>query len=252
MKQPEIKEGRLLIMEALKIAVCEDDQRDMNSLMDIITESGVPAKVYAYADVNGLLSMFAPGFFQLIFLDIYFDNGCGVDGMDAALKIREADPDVWLAFITVSTDHTALGYKVDAKRYFNKPPENDEVVSLLKKAEEHFAGLNDEISVTIDRKRRSLRMRDIQYIEACNKKCIIHIGSEIIAANATIDGLSKQLTAPVFLRCHRSYIVNMDFVQSVGRDFTMTSGDIVYIGHLQQWQVRSDYRKHLLRLAKEV
>jgi len=49
-----------------------------------------------------------------------------------------------------------------------------------------------------------------------------------------------------------SYIVNIDYVKSVDRDFTMLNGDTVYIGHLQQWQVRSDYRKHLLRLSKEV
>jgi len=266
-------------MEPLKIAICEDDQRDIDSLKSLITESGIPVKIYTYADGNGFFSMFVPGFFQLIFLDIYFDNGGGTakieenesqtgfaqavhqkklpvlpacaTGMDIALKIRETDADVWLAFTTVSPDHAALGYKVDAKRYFNKPPDKNEVVALLKKAAEHFGGLHDEISVTIDRKRRSLLTRDIQYIEACNKKCMIHTGTEILSVNSTIDRLSKLLTAPVFLRCHRSYIVNINYVRSVDRDFTMLSGDTVYIGHLQQWQVRNDYRKHLLRLAKE-
>jgi len=267
-------------MELLRIAVCEDDQRDIDSLKSMITESGIPAKIYTYADGNGLLSMFVPGFFQLIFLDIYFDNGGGTakteenesqtgtapavhqkklpvlptcaTGMDIAVKIRETDEDVWLAFITVSPDHAALGYKVDAKRYFSKPPDYDEVVALLQKAAEHFSGLSDEISLTIDRKRCRLRARDIRYVEAQNKKCMIHMGNEILAANITIDGLSKLLAAPGFVRCHRSYIVNMNYVQSVDRDFTMINGDKVYIGHLQQWQVRSDYRKHLLRLAKEV
>ena len=267
-------------METLKIAICEDDQKDIDGLKRIIAESGIPAKLYTYADGNGLLSMFVPGYFQLIFLDIYFDNGGNTakikenesqavpvstvqktklavlpeyaTGIDIALKIRETDADVWLAFITVSPDHAALGYKVDAKRYFNKPPDNAEVVALLQKATEHFGGLHDEISVAIDHKRRRLRMRDIQYVEACNKKCLIHMEAEILAVNTTIDGLAKLLTAPVFLRCHRSYIVNIDYVQSVERDFTMANGDTVYIGHLLQWQVRSDYRKHLLRLAKEL
>ena len=266
-------------MEPLRIAICEDDQIDIDSLKSQITESGVPAKIYTFADGNVLLSMFVPGFFQLIFLDIYFDNGGGTakeeenerktgstpavrqkklsilptnaTGMDIALKIRETDAEVWLAFITVSPDHAALGYKVDAKRYFNKPPDYDEVVALLQKAEEHFCGLHDEISLTIDRKRCRLRTWDIQYVEAQNKKCMIHMGTEILASNITIDGLSKLLTSPVFLRCHRSYIVNMDYVKGVDRDFTMLNGDKVYIGHLQQWQVRNEYRKHLLRLAKE-
>jgi len=266
-------------MESLQIAICEDNRNDIESLKCIIAEAGVPVKIYTFADGNSLLSSFASGFFQLIFLDIYYDNGGDTakareddkqvsaasaahiakppalpehaTGVDVALRIREVDAEVWLAFLTVSPDYAAFGYKVDAKRYLKKPANADEVVSLLKKAEKNFSGRNNEISVTIDRKRCGLRMSDIRYIEACNKKCLIHLREETLATNTTIDALSKMLTTPAFLRCHRSYIVNLDYVQSVDRDFTMVNGDTVYIGHLAQWQVRSAYREHLLLLARE-
>ena len=269
-----------MLVEPLRIAICEDDQSDIDCLLQIIASSGVPAKVSSYADGNGLLATFKPGFFQLIFLDIYFDNGGGTalrkenesqagsvavtrkralatlpgnaTGMDVALKIRETDAAVWLAFLTVSPDHALQGYRVEAKRYFNKPPDAAEVVPLLQKAAAFFCGRPDEINLVINHKRRCLRVREIQYIEAQNKKCLLHLGAETLAANTTLAEFSRLLTAPAFIRCHRSYIVNLNYVQSLDRDFTMLNGDKVYVGHLRQWQVRSDYRKHLLRLAKEV
>ena len=241
-------------MQTISIAICEDEAKDALELQRLIRQSGVSADVHIYDNIEVFFSAFRPGAFQLVFLDVYFINQNAesrADGIDAALKIRETDGDVWLVFSTSSPDFATFGYKVKADRYILKPPDEQEVLSLLDRAFEHFRGLSDEVFVTVDRKRRGIRLRDIRYVEASNKQSIIHTLDEAIRTYATIDEVEKQLKLPSFLRCHRSYIVNMDFIESAERDFSMRGGGVAYIGHTNQWKVRKAYRDFIARLVRE-
>ena len=241
-------------MQTINIAICEDDPEDASILQKLIKRSGISTDVHTYDKVEFLLASLKPGSFQLVFLDVYFDGSeedGSPDGIDAALKIREIDSEVWIAFTTSSPDYAAFGYKVKADRYIQKPLDEQEVLELLARAAAHFAEASEEIFVTVGRKRLGIRLRDIRYIEAQNRQCLLHLQNETITTYMKIDELEKMLTSPSFLRCHRSYIVNMDYVESVERDFTMRGGGLVYIAHIGQWKVRRAYRDYIVRLIRD-
>lgn len=236
-------------MLTINIAICEDDVNDAQTLRRMIADSGISADTLIYEDTEQFLLAFRARRFQLVFLDIYFDSSA--DGLDTALRIREADPEVWIAFTTLSIDHATFGYKVHAQQYLTKPLDSDEVQALLGRAAEHFDKTSDEISVTIERRKRGIRQSEIQYVEVFNKKCMIHLADETVETYLSLDDMEQQLTLPSFLRCHRSFIVNMDFIKGDdGRDFIMQGGDKVYIGHLNQWKTRKAYQDYLMRLAR--
>ena len=238
-------------MKAISIAICEDDGNDAQKLYGLIELSGISANTRIYESTEVFLEAFEPGLFQLAFLDIYF--GDSADGIDAALKIRESDRDIWIAFTTSSPDFAAFGYKVKADRYITKPPDEEEVLSLLNRAAEHFRDAGEEIHVNVDYKPKAIKLKDIRYVESRNKQCILHMQNETIITYAKIDELEKKLTMPCFLRCHRCYIVNMDYIESASRDdrdFIMQGGGSAYIGHSNQWKVRKAYQEYVVRLAR--
>jgi DNA-binding LytR/AlgR family response regulator len=65
----------------------------------------------------------------------------------------------------------------------------------------------------------------------------------------SLDELEKKLSSPPFLRCHRSYIVNLDHVTGIDRDFTVSNGDTVYIRRPDQWKMKKAYQDYVLSLA---
>ena len=170
-------------MRTINIAICEDDPGDASILQQLIKRSGISSDVHTYENVEALLAALKPGSFQLVFLDIYFDGSeedGRPDGVDAALNIREVDTEVWIAFTTSSPDYAIFGYKVKADRYIQKPLDEQEVLALLKRAAAHFAEASEEVFVTVDRKPLGIRLRDIRYIEAQNRQCLIHLQDKTI------------------------------------------------------------------------
>jgi DNA-binding LytR/AlgR family response regulator len=71
----------------------------------------------------------------------------------------------------------------------------------------------------------------IYYVEVYDHNCLVHTSGGIIetGASMTIEDFVPLLAPPRFLRCHQSYIVNLSYVESIGRDFTMKNGSTVQI-----------------------
>ena len=239
-------------MGVLQIAVCEDERRDIDIIKRLIKQSGVPLRVFEYICAEDLLSAFAPGIFHLILMDIYLDgkNGSAMTGLEAAERIREADGECWLAFTTVSRDHVHFGYKVKADRYLEKPLDEQEVVSLLQRAEKHFENRERELVVTVDRKPRTVKLKDILFAEVYNRKITVHLTGETLDTYAAMDEFAAMLPSPPFLRCHRSYIVNMDYITADDDDFVMTGGSRVQISRDRKWKTLEKYRAYKAMLAR--
>ena len=52
-----------------------------------------------------------------------------------------------------------------------------------------------------------MRLSDIYYCEVINRKLFVHTRNEVIAYYGRIKEAEQQ-TAPDFIRCHRSFLVN--------------------------------------------
>ena len=60
-----------------------------------------------------------------------------------------------------------------------------------------------------------------------------------------LNDLEEKLSDKRFLRCHQSYLVNMDHVQSAGNNFIMDSGDVVRIRQKGVKEIKEMYEKYI-------
>jgi DNA-binding LytR/AlgR family response regulator len=235
-------------METLRIAICEDTLTDTERLRTIIQESEIPTKLHLYNKADTFLHAFVPEFFHLVFLDIYLD-GENPQGIEVAQQIRELDKTVRLIFTTTSLDFALDSYAVKATEYLVKPVQSEDVNTILRNAVRFWDNFHDAITVVTDRHKRTINTQKILYIEVKGKQSVIHLDDENVALYTTLDELEKQLQSPPFIRCHRSYIVNLDQVKSIDRDFVMVNGDTVYIRRGDQWKMKKAYQDYTLSLT---
>lgn len=90
---------------------------------------------------------------------------------------------------------------------------------------------------------------EIMYVESHNSQCILHqAGEKTYTIYKKLSEIEQELTAPCFLRCHQSFLVNMNYVKAVDKDFILTNDDVVLIRKKNLKELRQvyfDYRKQI-------
>lgn len=238
----------------MRIALCEDQRDDAAALhtyiKDYFARMGYAGEVCLFEDGETLLAAFTPAAFDIVFLDIYLP---GISGIDVARRIREQDADCRLIFLTMSTDHSMDGFEVLATGYLVKPIDQAKMDRTLYMCRDLFLQSARTIELTLGRERTvALPLPKIRYIEVNNKAVKFHMDSSVFEARLTLDEVEAMLGGLPFLRCHRSYIVNLNHVTEIrADDFVMRGGDLVPMRANGKREVRLAYAKFMAERAAE-
>ena len=85
-------------------------------------------------------------------------------------------------------------------------------------------------------------LSDIIYVESNNSKCTVHTSS---GNNYTLykhlSDIENELADKRFLRCHRSFIVNMNCVAAVDDDFILNSGERILIRQKSRKEIKNKF-----------
>lgn len=208
----------------LRIAICEDTKKDTHNLRSLLKHylqtHGFLAEVECFPSGEMFLAAFKPGKYQLIFMDIFMEKD-GLTGMDTADKIRETDDEVAIIFTTISEDYGIAGYDV-ATYYIVKPVTKEDIIRAMKKCHRHMERYGKSIEIMVNRQLIHLPLHHIIYIEAQQRTCVFFTTKGEFRSNMVFNTLVEELSELPFLRCHRSYIVNLAHVQDLqSKDFVI-------------------------------
>jgi len=237
----------------MNIAICDDLKDDKHRLFNSVNSYCKTNFIYAaiteYDSGESLLEEFIKNSFDLIFLDIYMK---GLSGIDTAKKIREIDNDCVLVFVTTSSEHALDGFAVNALHYLIKPVNSEKITEVFKRCQIMLNTAQQYIEVISDRLLVKILVKSIHYIEVYDKACFIHKDSEVIKTYLSLEEIAKQLDENSFLRCHRSYIINMRFIVNVAdNDFVLQSGEHIPIRQAEKQSKKQKYMDFLFALARE-
>lgn len=235
----------------MNIAICDDVYQDkhclFNSLSSFCATNYFDAAITEYDSGEALVETFAKGMFDIIFLDIYMN---GLSGIDTAKKIRDIDKECLLVFVTSSNEHAVEGFAVNALHYLIKPISAEKLAEVFARCQK-ILDAAQYLEVMSERLFVKIPVNSIQYIEVYDKTCFIHKDLEVIKTYLTLEEIAKQLDKRTFLRCHRSYIVNMRYIESVAdKDFILQSGSLVPIRQSEKQAIKQTYMDFLFSVAR--
>lgn len=232
----------------MRIAICDDNTLDRELITDALqqyfSEKSVTCKLFPYKNGTNLLNAVMDGeSFDLVFLDIYYiedPQQTNINGMDIARQLRKNGFNGHIVFLTGSADFVFQGYDVGAAAYLLKPHNIREIYQTIDRI------LKPSNIDTFQVRQRStiicIPYDEILYVESNNSKCILH---RLDGSNYTIykrlKDIETELHDPRFLRCHQSYLVNMDYIQSVDKSFNLTTGDTILIRQRELKHIRDLY-----------
>lgn len=216
----------------MNVAVCEDDRMDSEAICgcirDYCEKNCYVSDIRAFDSGEALLAAFAPGAFDVIVMDIYLP---GASGVQTAQKIRETDPNCALVIVTVSTEHTREGYAVQAVSYIEKPIAQEKIDKAFSMCRHVFEKNSRLIKAPVGRAGYvDIPLARVEYVEVNDKHTLFHISGNTLKTSLTLDEAGRLLGGEPFLCCHRSYIVNLNYVTDMlVNDFMLKSGERVPI-----------------------
>ena len=120
----------------------------------------------------------------------------------------------------------------------------DDYINLQTEKNGGFIVINNELGT------HRILSDSIIYIEAIEKKVLIWTQNQSYSLRGTLTQLMQLLPADRFLRCHRSFIVNVSKVTSVDyRDacLALESGDSVYFARSSKNEIRKVFSSSAMR-----
>lgn len=162
---------------------------------------------------------------DLIFLDI---NMPDLNGVEFARSLTNKP---LLIFTTAYSEHAIEGFRLDAVDYLLKPFEFHELLKAAEKARklieanrksgtsEQMQAQEDALFVKSDYKNVRINISEIKYIEGMSEYIRIFVEGEKkpIISLLSMKKIEDRLPANLFMRVHKSYIVNLKKITEVSR-----------------------------------
>ena len=153
---------------------------------------------------------------DVLFLDVVMPGG--QNGIDVAKEIRQYDNNVKIIFLTSSSEFAVQSYAVGAYFYQLKPIWKESFWRLMDSAvseckRERQCSLILRCKSGISR----IELDKLEYCEVIGRTLFFYLeNGNVLECFGSMDELCGQLTEyESFLRPHRSFVVNMDYIQSI-------------------------------------
>lgn len=216
----------------MRIAIC-DDEKSQRELMEKHVREWAEKenkKIIVYLFENSEQFWFhwsEDRSMDIVLLDIQMGK---LNGMELAKKIRKQDENLQIIFVTGIADYITEGYEVEALHYLLKPIDKNKLFQCLNKALMKDKSCGSKILIETKQGVISASIRDIWYLESFGHQCMIHLKDTFYEVRDSIGKLEEKLDGDSFIRCHRSYLINLKHCAKIEKDSAiMDDGRIIPI-----------------------
>lgn len=202
----------------MRIAVCDDEKEQRELLVAFCKKYDTSLLVDTYFSALDLLMASDRILYDIIFMDIEMPPP---NGFEVATTLKRKKNPPLIIFVSKSSNYTIQGYGI-AFRYLQKPVSYEvfeTVFTLAVKEREPVKILFVSEGVL-----HILSINEIIYCEAFDHSLTVHTKRECYTSRMPLSEFLAKLPAEDFAQPHKSFIVNLNYVQSVEtNNITLTS-----------------------------
>lgn len=238
----------------LRIGICDDDQEDIERMERLAVHFSeehpeTPVQIQLYRSPYDLLDdIEKTGGFDLYLLDVVMPH---MNGITLARRIRERKERAEILFLTVSREYAVDAFSVKASGYLIKPVEqsdfDDAVLDCIHRlSPEHNASLMLKSRSGLQR----VPVGELVFVESFNHNqiCTLSDGSALEVSITMAELMEALKDYPAFVRPHRSYLVNMDFIRRLtSRELLLVNGKRIPVSQSAYGELKNQYFTYMAR-----
>lgn len=218
----------------ISILICDDDRifalRLKASVEALLEEKRTAGKVSVFNSAEEIGGETLANC-DAAFLDIDF-VGKEYNGLDIARRIRSLRNDAVIVFVTNFVEYAPAGYEVRAFRYLLKDELTKKLDECIDRVLQQLRAEKSDIKIQVEGEQISLPVRNLVYMESMGHTLIFHAlckGYEpdrTYTCYGTIRKMEEALSERGFLRCQKSYLVNMAHIKKLNSTQVLLSNGV--------------------------
>ena len=222
----------------LSCLVVDDDPMSVQVVLNCINNTPFLTAVGSYTNPVEAAEALRTQSVDLLFLDVEMPLMSGIE----LLGTLQHPPLVVL--ITSSKDYAVQAFEHAVVDYLVKPVSYARFLQASQKALEmterqgtagaeniEAASANNEFTfVKVDNKLVRVTFADVRYVEALGDYVHIITGQSKLIVYSTMKGVEEKFPSSLFVRVHRSFIVNVKYIQALEDNMLTVEGKQIPVG----------------------
>ena len=230
----------------LNFVICDDNENSLSKfskMLNLVFENNNLDGQILLSTPNAYdaLNFIAKNTIDVVILDI--DLQADISGLDLAQKIRKINKNAYIIFATAHLEYLIMAYKCKTFDYLPKPITLNNLESTIIRLYNDVKIAEKQTSyIKINNKDTLLNADLVYFIQKDNSRLIFKTATTEYSTYSSFNKVQPNLPSN-FMRCHKSYIVNMTNIEKIDKDtifFDSTNVLKCYIGHF--------YKKNFLEV----
>ena len=227
--------------------ICDDDNKCRDIILKYLLKYCDERNITCFYDSfdNGHQALESTQTYNIAFLDIEIGD---ISGLEIAKRLKENNKNIIIFFITEYEKYIDDAMDLFALRFIKKPLDYQRFCTGLDKAVELINDKTIEIFLKDADIVQKIKAKDIIYLETEGRKVKIVTTMGVFYSSELIDYWEKKLTHISFYRIHKSYILNLDYIDQYKRnEVKLTTGEIIGVSYRKQSAFRNYFYNYLKR-----
>ncbi|NBJ91895.1 LytR/AlgR family response regulator transcription factor [Parablautia muri] len=213
----------------IKVMVIDDEPEIRRLLHKMVEKQPDYHVVSECGDFSGAVVDFARYKPDVVFMDIDLK---GESGLECAKVMTELNPRLKVIFATAHSEYMANAFEIYAFDYLVKPFNMERVIKTLNRIRSSMEAYQPADEKLADKVTRPEHHRDKLFIKGKEQACLLNVDeiilverlegytnivtlSEQYKTSISLSEVEEKLGQETFMRCHKSYIINISRVTRI-------------------------------------
>ncbi len=203
----------------MNVLICDDDHYVRKMLEKVVSENAKVTKIFMAGDGLDAVKVAGDNHIDVALLDIDMPN---LDGIETAKILKKAAANIEFVFITGYMEYALDSFCVHPYDYILKPIDIDRLNEVLSEISKNLE-INKEkktkevekFSVKKGQEMILIPLDEILFFERANREIMLNTTDETYRVNKTLMEIENDLPSNIFLRTHKSFIVNKNKIKKI-------------------------------------
>lgn len=230
----------------LKAAVCDDEKIFHKEVSVLLRKYMNTRNIEIYTDFyeNGEDLLKSKWEYDIIFLDYQME---GINGIETGEKLREANSDSVIIFISAYPAAALDAYEVKTFRFLAKPIDE---AKLFKALDDYLKSIDYDnlLMLNTHEEHYKIKLSEIIYLEGDGKYTTVRTKKQTLRIHLNLKQLELKLPKSKFIRCSKSFVVGFAHISNHNStQILFDNGEKAIIGGHYAAQFKTELQKYIMR-----